>query len=257
MNCPICGGQHLFPYTAVKDCLILKCQVCTHAVIDSRTAADYDADYFSSHYEARESRHRLRKLVMPYQRGGRLLDVGCGLGHFCYAARVLGFSVLACDFVSVNRPYITETLGLELWVPSSTAGTDAVGRFDVVTSWHSLEHSDSPAEYLKFVAGLLEDCGVFVLEVPTHDCIDAFVEGDSWRAWDPPFHRQHFTRQSLHRLLHQSGFAVLSEHTYNCEHVRNTLKDTRFGLVARPISMLFRGGAVACVCRKAQFQTAP
>lgn len=260
MKCSICGSDNLIPYLSVKNHRILKCGECTHGLLDRKTQPAYDSSFFQSHYDrlvpgSREfririlrQRKRLRK-IGPLKRGTRLLDVGCGMGHFLYAAKQAGCKVTACDFTEANRSYIVNDLGIPM-LPAGNLEEQLAGHvFDVITFWHSLEHSPDPRASLHAARKALRPGGVLVVEVPTHDCLDALEAGADWPHWDPPFHEQHFTRSSLHRLLAEQGFTNLRESTGNSDYIRNVLKKTLFAPLARGISRAFRGNSVVCVCR--------
>jgi hypothetical protein len=72
------------------------------------------------------------------------------------------------------------------------------GRFDVVTSFFALEHITDPVDTVHKVAALLSDQGTFYGIVP-----DTFGNVADLVVID---HVNHFTRPSLHRLLHDAGF---------------------------------------------------
>jgi len=261
MNCPICNSSRFCTHLKVGNYSILKCQNCSHGILEGFDNARYDESYFASHYKAprlntaefskkiKEQSHRVKK-VIAFIKKGRLLDIGCGLGHFLYAAKISGYDVMGYDFVETNKDYVTNTLGIELLTSSEDNSKITNNKFDIVTSWHSLEHSTNPNQYLQFTRKALCDKGILIIEVPTHDCIDAFVMGQSWPNWDPPFHYQHFTQKSLRPLLNKNGYKIIREYTYNCDYIRNTLKKSPFFLFARSISKLFRGSSVACICKK-------
>lgn len=261
MNCPICNSSRFFTHLIIDNYSILKCQDCSHGILNGFKEVKYDESYFASHYKAprlntaefsrkiKEQSHRIKKTSASIQKGS-LLDIGCGLGHFLYAAKMSGFDVVGYDFTETNKDYVTETLGIELLTSSDDISMNINNRFDIVTSWHSLEHSTNPNEYLQFTIKTLRKHGTLIVEVPTHDCIDAFIMGQSWPNWDPPFHYQHFTQKSLRTLINKNGYEIIREYTYNCEYVRNTLMKSPFSLFSRPISKLFRGNSVACICRK-------
>jgi SAM-dependent methyltransferase len=80
-------------------------------------------------------------------------------------------------------------------------------KFDVITFFEVLEHQDKPREFLEMVKGLLKEGGYIAGSVPNRERL--FVEMD-WKDrfhWDyPPHHFLRFSKSSLEKVLHFSGF---------------------------------------------------
>jgi SAM-dependent methyltransferase len=92
------------------------------------------------------------------------------------------------DFVSADNQSIGE-------MPAEWAG-----QMDAVLSFFALEHVADPRTFVRAVHGLLKESGVFYFLVPNVFANTAdFVVAD---------HVNHFSTQSLHRLLADAGFVV-------------------------------------------------
>jgi len=89
---------------------------------------------------------------------------------------------------------------------------DLSGSADLVLAMHVLEHDDDPQTLLSRIAKLVRPGGILVIEVPNVDCIWTLVFGRFWDSWYLPYHRIHFSRNSLRRIVESSGFTVHSEH---------------------------------------------
>lgn len=92
------------------------------------------------------------------------------------------------DFVSADNQSIGE-------VPAEWAG-----QMDAVLSFFALEHVADPRTFVRAVHGLLKESGVFYFLVP-----NVFANTADLVVAD---HVNHFSRQSLHRLLADAGFVV-------------------------------------------------
>jgi 2-polyprenyl-3-methyl-5-hydroxy-6-metoxy-1,4-benzoquinol methylase len=138
-------------------------------------------------------------------RPGRVVDFGCGSGLFTrkLAELLPGSTVIGTDFHPTPPP----ELGDEHYEPlESTAGL--AGHADLVLAMHVLEHDDDPTALLARIAGLAKPGGRVVLEVPNVECIWAGVFGRYWDSWYLPYHRVHFSSESLCSLIRQSGLTV-------------------------------------------------
>jgi SAM-dependent methyltransferase len=134
--------------------------------------------------------------------GRRLLDVGCGDGAFLVAARHRGWRVAGTEL----NPRPAREAGLE--VRPSLEQALALGPFDCVTLWHSLEHLPDPLVSLRSLAGALAPGGVVVIAVPDAQGAQARIFGAAWFHLDVPRHLHHFGRASLQRLLERAGLRL-------------------------------------------------
>ena len=102
-------------------------------------------------------------------------------------------------------------LAPELYVSArELAGLE--GRFDTVLAMHVLEHDDDALGLLRKIASFARPGGHVVIEVPNLDCVWAKPFGKYWDGWYLPYHRQHFTQQTLVRLMERGGLRVQSVH---------------------------------------------
>lgn len=152
------------------------------------------------------TRDARRLLEQVGQAPKKALDFGCGSGLFtrCMGDLIPAGSVIGSDFDPTpptdlaDRPYLSND---ELSRHS--------GAFDLILAMHVIEHDDDPIGLLRRLKELgSKDC-IFVFEVPNIDCVWAPVFGRSWDAWYLPFHRVHFSRTALARVLDRAGFDIL------------------------------------------------
>ena len=174
----------------------------------------------SAHYDEafyREYRGRLNQywwarrfyaaLIMRYRRSGRLLEIGCGLGDVLRR--------LENDF---------ETYGIELSeyavararencprTQVSVAAAEDVaalpGPFDVIASFHVVEHLQDPAEILKLWASCTRPGAMMVLATPNPEAPFAKKKGDRWHGHIPS-HISIKTSSEWAGLTEAAGFRV-------------------------------------------------
>lgn len=265
--CPVCGAMGREPLFAQKGWTVHKCSACGLGVLDPRPSPDelealYRDAYFVGHYdeglkpgtEAMRKRlsqesHRIR-FFRALKKTGRVLDIGCGRGYFLLACREQGYEVQGFDISEDGAAYIRETLGISVRTGMPEEAFEDAS-FDVITMWHSLEHTTDPAKYLELAGRWLRPGGVLVVEVPNYAGTDARLQWDAWENWDLPYHILHFTPKSLDTLLGKHGFSIARRKSYHSSVIRERLRSIPLlGLAARPIAKLFSGSSYAVVAKK-------
>ena len=137
----------------------------------------------------------VRRAAPGAANGRRLLDIGCGDGSFLEATRALGWTVFGTEL----NPTLARQRGLP--VEESVAAAGIHGPFDVITSWHSLEHFPNPLRTVREVHALLRPDGRFLAAVPNAEGAHARSFGAKWLHLDVPRHLFHFGPRSLVALL--------------------------------------------------------
>ncbi|WP_374667328.1 class I SAM-dependent methyltransferase [Ramlibacter sp.] len=193
--CPSCG--HLLS-DELQD-------VARYYETEYRILLDHDEE--DQIYDTRGDRivyrteHQVDTLVtqLALPEGARLLDYGCAKASTprMLLTRRPDLQVHLFDVSAMYQAHWDRFVPRERQAMHETP-PDWQGRFDVVTSFFSLEHIPQPARTLAHIAGLLGPQGVLYGIVPdTFGNIADFVVVD---------HVNHFTRPSLHRLLADAGF---------------------------------------------------
>jgi 2-polyprenyl-3-methyl-5-hydroxy-6-metoxy-1,4-benzoquinol methylase len=101
-------------------------------------------------------------------RGKATLDVGCGLGFFSQRLVQRGADVVACDL----GPYLVEQTrqraGCRAQFGDALRLVEEFGesRFDLVVSSECIEHTPSPIEALRQMAGVLKPGGFLAVSTP-------------------------------------------------------------------------------------------
>lgn len=156
---------------------------------------------------------RLRLMTLREQRPGRMLDIGCGKGHFLAAAREAGWDVRGVDLSAEAVDYARRTYGLDVRV-GDVADLDLDERFDAVTLWHVLEHVADPGDLIERSRSLLGPGGRLVISVPNAASLQARLAGVHWLHLDIPRHVFHFDLRSIDALLVGRGFAIERHDTF-------------------------------------------
>ena len=178
----------------------------------------------------------LKSIVLPYVSSGRFFEIGAGHGSLLYAARQLGFEVAGVEPSASAVKFGQERLGLgelrkgifdpECWPAAS---------FDVVYSYHVIEHVLDVQTFVNGICRILKPGGLAVIGTENHH--NTWVQYQTVRSWLqgrllPEFqtashHTFYFCNHSLGRLLQQHGFEIRRNLVYT-HSLEEKLKNAHF-----------------------------
>lgn len=155
----------------------------------------------------RRERALSTRLQLPFVRGGRFLDVGCGSGRQLRAMHALGWQVLGLepDAMAVER---ARQDGHEVRQGDLLSARFEADSFDAVSMLHVIEHLVEPARQLQECRRILRPGGRLVLVTPNVDALGHRWFGPDWRGIEAPRHLQLYSLASLQHVVHAAGLAV-------------------------------------------------
>ena len=146
-------------------------------------------------------------IVVPKEKRGRLLDIGCGSGEFLYQMKSYGWNVYGVE-ISQASANIGNKRGLNISCGELGGADFSDNFFDVVVLNQTLEHVYSPSSYLKEIHRILKPEGTLIIAVPNIGCMESKMFKENWHLLDVPTHLYFFNTTSLRRYLEKYGFAV-------------------------------------------------
>src|SRR5262245_36483937 len=210
-HCGVCGARRLAPRRRYRQAMLVDCASCGHTMagrVPSQHELEahyrlYDRDRSISPITVRRYDELLSSLDR-FRKLNRLLDFGCGSGHFLVAARRQGWEV---DGVELDEDAIRACAdrGLEV---GREIGSFESGAFDVVTAIEVVEHLDDPLESLRQFRRVLRPGGAAYVTTPNFDSLTRRLLGPRWRIVEYPEHLQYFTSRSLGQAAGRSEFEV-------------------------------------------------
>lgn len=151
---------------------------------------------------------RLIEPLVPSDRSGSVLDVGCGFGFALRALRDLGFHSIEGIEISTQQAERCRNAGFRVEVVSDTIAwlKERKGTFNCVLLLDVLEHVPVPVqiEFLRAVCECLRPGGRIVLTVPNANSILA----PRYR-YNDYTHHSSFTEHSLYFVLKNAGFSTV------------------------------------------------
>lgn len=173
--------------------------------------------------------------------GRRFLDFGGGCGIYAAAARQLGFEVTLFDVDESGLAYAGSELGIKTRV---NRFEELSGEFDIVLSFHVIEHSNDLARDFKRLVKMLAPGGRLIVATPNCESLEKYfmpplfrnyvrrlrhagvsrtaslmqvIKPDSILCWDPPRHLYALSRRSLQALADKHGLRGKTFCPYNTD----------------------------------------
>src|SRR6266446_5891870 len=149
----------------------------------------------------------------------RLLDVGCGPGHFAASAAAAGWRAVGLELAAEMCAAARTTAACDVVQSDSVLLPFDTASMDAVTFINVLDHLVEPYGALSEAHRVLAPDGLLVIRVPNgtfHRRATQFFSMLGRRGWlgkfgaYPVFHVFGFTAGGLRRLVERSGFHVLS-----------------------------------------------
>ncbi len=225
--CAACGSHNydLYPVHLNRwlpqDYTYSKCNECDFVYVNPRPLPEEVEAIYSAHtnpfdqeeYEGMDvERETLDRLVARLKQelpNGHMLDMGCGRGDFLKVAQDQGYTVEGSDLSTAPSPY-SEIPIFQGFLQDANFGTE---RFDIIVTRNTLEHIFDPNEDLRELNRILKPGGLLYVKVPHVK----YEEG--WRCkaffgfkslFTPPVHLNHFSTNTLSKILERNGFEVIS-----------------------------------------------
>lgn len=141
-------------------------------------------------------------LIKNFRTSGRLLEVGCARGDFLRVARE-SFDVSGVE----PNPSLADCAEAVAPIHRDVIETLPWHDFDIVASFHVIEHVDSPKRFVSAMAERIKPGGLLVLETPDINSLPFQLMKAKWRQFIPE-HYFFFDQSTITRLLSESGFKV-------------------------------------------------
>jgi 2-polyprenyl-3-methyl-5-hydroxy-6-metoxy-1,4-benzoquinol methylase len=266
--CILCGSANRTVLYSRNEWKVYKCIECNLGVLDPQPdneelASLYQQEYFQSNYNdkllldspemkqrLKQEKHRVR-FFRKLKKSGKVLDIGCGRGYFLLACQKRGYEVEGIDISTDASIYVSKELKIPVHVGDVNSINLPEKSFDVITMWHSLEHTVDPNVYMQITRRWLKDDGLLVVDVPNYASHDAIKTWNNWLGWQIPYHFYHFTKSSLFLLLSKHGFSVIRKKHYLSEHLKQKLESAFLpSFVARIIAKFYSGHSFAVIAKK-------
>lgn len=224
-TCDLCGGSDFEPELDWNGWNLVRCSNCDLVFTSPKHTEAYLQRLYSDRYYERasgylamqmsrlsEEDYHLPKSLGKMCRAGRgtgplkSLDVGCGAGRIVQAFQKCGWEGVGIDLNSKAVKAGVEG-GLDLRV--AAVDDPELGKFDLVTGFHVLEHVHSPRKFLQKCRERLQGNGYLLMEVPNYGSYRAAKMGKDWPYLYPDGHLYQFGIHTLKRYFDEAKFVII------------------------------------------------
>jgi SAM-dependent methyltransferase len=154
---------------------------------------------------------------------GRILDVGCGPGHFLASAKSRGWEAVGVELVPSAVEMAKDEFGLDVRCSLLEDSGLPERSFDVVAATHVLEHQEDGAAFLATLGRWVKPGGYLLIEVPNWNSVDRRGNKDRWFGLRPLEHLGHYTPHTLAKTMERIGFEPVTTWTPFYQFHRQTL----------------------------------
>lgn len=203
--CLSCGFVYTVPRPSREELAALYSQGEFNR--EARTAEGFDTRHFEIGYKSAISRiQQIASYEQSARPGGRLLDIGCGMGTFLRVARSYGFAAEGLEPDAALAAELERVLKVKVHGVLLEEAVLEQGAYDLVTSFHVIEHVQDPVAFLRQLGALIKPDGSIWIECPSLELchtgdLDSFL-------WAP--HINTFSERSLRLAFRQAGLEVVA-----------------------------------------------
>ena len=232
-KCPICGHEQYrtihkgirgkikiqdYDPRVKKDVDVLKCNNCGHVWLktfinnadgffEESGMRDFDPPSLCEvRKDMAEEHDRYYRDTLNLISNKTLCDFGCGSGGYLDRAKAITKEYVGIEMERAMRIALVKEWGEGHCFKS----IDEVGKFDVITMFHVLDHLQSPYEYFEELKKHLNEGGKIYIETPNAD--DALISLYDCQAFSDftyyICHFMYYTASSIRILAEKAGFTV-------------------------------------------------
>lgn len=228
-KCPWCGSENAQLHLELKDLFltqepfkILECKECGLLYTTPRPNKDeigryYKSEEYYSHQENKEGfipkvYEKVKSVNLKNKYGiategkekGKALDIGCGVGDFLHTMEQHGWDCTGVEPSEDAKAIAKKRIKGQL-LSSEEQEYLPDNNFDVITMWHVLEHVDDIRWQIQQLHRLCKPGGRIIIALPNYKSYDGQYYKAEWAAYDVPRHLNHFNKETLIKILEESG----------------------------------------------------
>lgn len=211
-RCLLCQSRRLKPLSGYESAGLVRCGECrfvfSGAIPTARELEEHYGRYGRDDYLSPLTARRYQELLdvfEPSRVTNRILDVGCGVGHFLEIAKGRGWDVYGTELTD-RAVEICARKGITTHKGELAHANYQPDFFDVVTSIETIEHINNPLEDVSNMAAALRPRGLLYVTTPNFNSLSRRLLKSRWNIIEYPEHLSYYTPETITALLHRCGF---------------------------------------------------
>ncbi len=190
-ECLVCASSSVSEYFQKQGKRFWRCDSCCFVFVHDiypEFAETFDEEDYSGIVAGRtglKPKHkreleRVVKSLEPHRKTGRILEIGCGEGHFLGEASRAGWEVKGLEIVPGVAAVARELYGLDVVESTLTDANLEPGSFDVVYSNEVIEHVVDPVELMLQARRVLRPGGIAIVRTGNAQSWSARIRRGKW-----------------------------------------------------------------------------
>lgn len=241
--CILCGHNQLETLIGYESCYLTKCRKCKFVFVQRVPTESELIEHYSRYPRSFDvsdlTIKRYNQLLDTFEssrKHNRILDVGAGNCLFLIEATKRGWQAYGTDF-GQSAVDIGTMHGINMKQGKLEADWYAPDFFDVVTTFKTIEHVNSPNTEIENIQKILRPGGLVYLTTPNFNSIERRTMKINYNAIEYPEHLSYYSPHSMNYLLTKHGFEKVSLHTTGVSLTR--LKTSLQVKNNKPVTELF------------------
>jgi len=224
--CNICGSGETQLVFAKWNFRIVQCVECGLVYVNPRAFRIEEDDYFAGPYLSTiEKNGQLDPGIATLYgeivynlsnrvASGKLLDVGCAMGHFLGFAKRYGWEVEGVECSPYAASYAEEHFGARVHPVCVLKDANLpAAEYDAAVLIEVIEHLPDPRATMSEVWRVLKPGGIAYVTTPNFASYRSLLLRSEWAAVIPVGHLYYFDAESLGKLLADIGFINIEDLT--------------------------------------------
>jgi len=263
LKCNICGNTRGTLIITKNNYDIVKCSNCglvyvNHSFSEQQLKNFYKEDYYSSKFDFLYKNYFAEKEIrinnftkelsslLKYTNRGKLLEIGCAAGFFLEVAKKY-FTVQGIELSEYSSGFAKNTMGLPVNTGDLFSANFRSGDFDVVVMWDVIEHLKDPKSTLIEINKILKTGGILALSTGNINANIPKNNLSEWKMLMPPWHLFYFSKETINKILKESGFEIIKLKTRGLITKKRLLNNRIINCVG---NMFNQGDIMIVYCRK-------
>lgn len=223
IKCTACGATNFSLLYPIDGYYLYRCDQCSLEMLhpqpdDQALFQIYNAEYQLAANTMEERKHldemkaataklylkELHSLPLPVK--AKMLEVGCGWGHFLSEAASNGYDVHGIELSTHAAEEAQKRVGTDRITNGTIEGSDLPKtQFNICVMIDVIEHVRNPLSFLETIHSLLAPGGYLFMVTPSTDSLSAKILGRHWMEYKAE-HLYSFSRKSMSALLARTNF---------------------------------------------------